>query len=110
MARLVFITFEKIVEHSVCHRQSLNIEFSKILGHVAIGEINDNDYNTLLNRPFSIFRKSEQDKFSKAIHIFPTNLAVSKKKKKKKRKLFKNIKQTRFKCLIHRYTSMCKQY
>ena len=78
---LVFKTFEKIVELSVCHRQSSDIEFSKILDRVAIGEINDNDYTTLLLRCFSILRKSEQDKFNKAIHIFPTNVAVSKKKK-----------------------------
>ena len=69
---LTFQTFEKVIELSVCHRQSTDVEFSNI-------------------RRLNILSKLEQDKFSKAIDNFSTNDAVNKKNEECLRKLNKPV-------------------
>ena len=44
---LIFQTFEKVVELSVCHRQKSDIQFSKILDPMAFGEFSDEDSQAL---------------------------------------------------------------
>ena len=88
---LTFQTFEKVIKLSVSHRQCTDVEFSNILDHVASGKFNVVDYETLFHRRLNILSKLEKDKFSKAIHIFPTNYAVNKKNDECLRKLNKPV-------------------
>ena len=88
---LTFQTSGKVIELSVCHRQSTDVKFANILDHVASGQFNYVDYETLSHRRLNILSKLEQDKFSKAIHIFATNDAINKKNEKCLRKLNKPV-------------------
>ena len=100
---LIFKTFEKFVELSVCHRQKLNIQFSKILDREAVGEFSDKDFQALSQWRLNILDTSEQEKSNEALFIYPTNDAVDNKNEECLTKLNKPVLNNRAIAGLHVY-------
>ena len=103
---------EHVVELSVCHRQSSDIEFSNLLDRVAVGEFNDKDYQTLSDCPLNVLSRSKVDKFNKVIHILATKEAVHERNEECLRKLndpalnFRAVVTPSYSCNIHEETGL----